>query len=154
MSHLMAGQMSELERLRLQLSVKASRMSSISLSAAAAGGLKCQDPVSGSSSTTSPPGLVSPMYVVSCSSPRPRGAIWKRAWVRSILRTGGPRNRQCLGGWPGIGRAVTGMARQQYDLQLTGLDQDGWCELRDNRVLGSGREAPTGGLSCPNGSSR
>jgi hypothetical protein len=27
--------------------------------------------------------------------------------------------RQYLDGWPGIGRIVAGMARQQYDLQLT-----------------------------------
>ncbi len=27
--------------------------------------------------------------------------------------------RQWLGGWPGIGRITAGMARQQYDLQLT-----------------------------------
>jgi len=34
--------------------------------------------------------------------------------------------RQYLGGWPGIGRVVAGMARQQYDLQLTRFGQDGW----------------------------
>jgi hypothetical protein len=34
--------------------------------------------------------------------------------------------RQYLGGWPGIGRIVAGMARQQYDLQLTRFGQDGW----------------------------
>ncbi len=27
--------------------------------------------------------------------------------------------RRLLGGWPGIGRIVIGMARQGYDLQLT-----------------------------------
>jgi hypothetical protein len=34
--------------------------------------------------------------------------------------------RQWLGGWPGIGRITTGMARQQYDLQLTRYGQGGW----------------------------
>jgi hypothetical protein len=34
--------------------------------------------------------------------------------------------RQCLGGWAGVGRVVAGMARQQYDLQLTLFGQDGW----------------------------
>jgi hypothetical protein len=34
--------------------------------------------------------------------------------------------RQYLGGWAGIGRVVAGMARQQYDLQLTRFGQDGW----------------------------
>jgi hypothetical protein len=34
--------------------------------------------------------------------------------------------RQYLGGWPGVGRIVAGMARQQYDLQLTRFGQDGW----------------------------
>jgi hypothetical protein len=34
--------------------------------------------------------------------------------------------RQWLGGWPGIGRITAGMARQQYDLQLTRYGQDGW----------------------------
>jgi hypothetical protein len=34
--------------------------------------------------------------------------------------------RQYLGGWPGLGRVVAGMARQQYDLQLTRFGQDGW----------------------------
>jgi hypothetical protein len=34
--------------------------------------------------------------------------------------------RQYLGGWPGIGRVVAGMARQQYGLQLTRFGQDGW----------------------------
>jgi hypothetical protein len=34
--------------------------------------------------------------------------------------------RQWLGGWPGIGRIVAGMARQQYDLQLTRYGQEGW----------------------------
>ena len=34
--------------------------------------------------------------------------------------------RQYLGGWPGIGRVVAGMARQRYDLQLTRFGQDGW----------------------------
>jgi hypothetical protein len=33
--------------------------------------------------------------------------------------------RQYLGGWPGIGRIVAGMARQQYDLQLTRYGQEG-----------------------------
>ena len=31
-----------------------------------------------------------------------------------------------LDGWPGVGRIVAGMARQQYDLQLTRFGQDGW----------------------------
>jgi hypothetical protein len=34
--------------------------------------------------------------------------------------------RQYLDGWPGVGRIVAGMARQQYDLQLTRFGQDGW----------------------------
>jgi len=34
--------------------------------------------------------------------------------------------RQWLGGWPGIGRITTGMARQQYDLQLTRYGPEGW----------------------------
>ena len=34
--------------------------------------------------------------------------------------------RQYLGGWPGVGRIVAGMARHQYDLQLTRFGQDGW----------------------------
>jgi len=34
--------------------------------------------------------------------------------------------RQWLGGWPGVGRIVTGMARQQYDLQLTRYGHEGW----------------------------
>jgi len=34
--------------------------------------------------------------------------------------------RQYLGGWPGIGRIVTGMARQQYDLRLTRYGLSGW----------------------------
>jgi len=33
---------------------------------------------------------------------------------------------QWLGGWPGIGRIVAGMARQQYDLQLTRYGREGW----------------------------
>ena len=34
--------------------------------------------------------------------------------------------RQCLNGWPGVGRIVAGMARQQYDLGLTRYGQSGW----------------------------
>jgi len=34
--------------------------------------------------------------------------------------------RQYLGGWPGVGRIVAGMARQQYDLRLTRYGQSGW----------------------------
>jgi len=34
--------------------------------------------------------------------------------------------RQYLDGWPGIGRVVAGMARQQYDLRLAALGQSGW----------------------------
>jgi len=34
--------------------------------------------------------------------------------------------RQWLGGWPGIGRITAGMARQEYDLQLTRHGQEGW----------------------------
>jgi hypothetical protein len=34
--------------------------------------------------------------------------------------------RQYLGGWPGVGRIVAGMARQQYDLQLTRYGPSGW----------------------------
>src|SRR5215831_9102222 len=34
--------------------------------------------------------------------------------------------RQYLGGWPGIGRIVAGMAGQQYDLRLTRYGQSGW----------------------------
>jgi hypothetical protein len=34
--------------------------------------------------------------------------------------------REWLGGWPGIGRITAGMARQQYDLQLTRYGQEGW----------------------------
>jgi hypothetical protein len=30
---------------------------------------------------------------------------------------------QWLGGWPGVGRLVTGMSRQEYDLQLTRYGQ-------------------------------
>ena len=37
--------------------------------------------------------------------------------------------RQYLCGWPGVGRVVAGMARQQYDLQLTRFGQDGWSAL-------------------------
>jgi len=33
--------------------------------------------------------------------------------------------RQYLSGWPGIGRIVAGMARQQYDLRLTRCGQVG-----------------------------
>ena len=33
---------------------------------------------------------------------------------------------QYLGGWLGIGRVVAGMARQQYDLELTRYDVQGW----------------------------
>jgi hypothetical protein len=33
---------------------------------------------------------------------------------------------QYLGGWSGIGRITAGMARQQYDLQLTRYGQEGW----------------------------
>jgi hypothetical protein len=33
---------------------------------------------------------------------------------------------QWLGGWRGVGRIVAGMARLQYDLQLTRYGQDGW----------------------------
>jgi hypothetical protein len=31
-----------------------------------------------------------------------------------------------LGGWPGIGRITTGMARHGYDLQLTRYGDEGW----------------------------
>lgn len=34
--------------------------------------------------------------------------------------------RQWLGGWPGLGRIVVGMARQGYDLQLTRYGTEGW----------------------------
>ena len=34
--------------------------------------------------------------------------------------------RQYLGGWPGVGRIVAGMARQQYDLRLTRYGRSGW----------------------------
>jgi hypothetical protein len=34
--------------------------------------------------------------------------------------------RQYLRGWPGVGRVVAGMARQQYDLELTRYDVQGW----------------------------
>jgi hypothetical protein len=34
--------------------------------------------------------------------------------------------RQFFGGWLGIGRVTVGMARQGYDLQLTGCGEDGW----------------------------
>src|SRR5262249_49011219 len=34
--------------------------------------------------------------------------------------------RQYLGGWPGVGRIVAGMARQQYDLRLTRYGPSGW----------------------------
>src|SRR5262245_49628878 len=34
--------------------------------------------------------------------------------------------RQYLGGWPGVGRIVAGMARQQHDLRLTRYGQPGW----------------------------
>ena len=34
--------------------------------------------------------------------------------------------RLYLGGWSGIGRVVAGMARQQYDLQLTRFGQSDW----------------------------
>jgi len=37
-----------------------------------------QGPESGSSSTSSPPGLVRRRYAVSCSSPRPRGDLETR----------------------------------------------------------------------------
>jgi hypothetical protein len=33
--------------------------------------------------------------------------------------------RKYLDGWPGVGRIIAGMARQQYDLQLTRFGQDG-----------------------------
>jgi hypothetical protein len=34
--------------------------------------------------------------------------------------------RQHLGGWPGAGRVVAGMARQGFDLELTRYDVQGW----------------------------
>src|SRR5262249_47807006 len=34
--------------------------------------------------------------------------------------------RQYLAGWPGVGRIVAGMARQQSDLQLVRVGQSGW----------------------------
>ena len=34
--------------------------------------------------------------------------------------------RKYLDGWPGVGRIIAGMARQQYDLQLRQFGQDGW----------------------------
>jgi hypothetical protein len=34
--------------------------------------------------------------------------------------------RQYLGGWPGVGRIVAGMARQGFDLDLTRYDVQGW----------------------------
>jgi hypothetical protein len=34
--------------------------------------------------------------------------------------------RRWLGGWPGIGRITAGMARQEYDLQLTWYGIEGW----------------------------
>ena len=34
--------------------------------------------------------------------------------------------RQNLAGWPGVGRIVAGMARQQYDLRLTRSGSHGW----------------------------
>jgi hypothetical protein len=34
--------------------------------------------------------------------------------------------RRLLDGWLGVGRIVTGMARQGYDLQLTRYDGRGW----------------------------
>ena len=34
--------------------------------------------------------------------------------------------RAFLGGWLGIGRIVVGMARQDYDLQLTRYGDEGW----------------------------
>ena len=34
--------------------------------------------------------------------------------------------RRWLGGWPGIGRIVAGMARQGCDLQLTRYATEGW----------------------------
>jgi hypothetical protein len=42
---------------------------------------------------------------------------------------------QWLGGWPGVGRIVAGMARQQYDLQLTRYGQGG---------VGAPRSTPPG----------
>jgi hypothetical protein len=42
--------------------------------------------------------------------------------------------RQYLGGWSGIGRVIAGMARQQYDLELTRFGQDGLeCDLLPGR---------------------
>src|SRR6516165_11393969 len=63
--------------------------------------------------------------------------------------------RQYLGGWSGIGRVVAGMARQQYDLQLTRFGQDGWSVTFHPAGIGhsltpmvgrAGRES--GGLRC------
>jgi hypothetical protein len=34
--------------------------------------------------------------------------------------------RGWLGGWPGIGRITTGMARHGFDLQLTRYGDEGW----------------------------
>jgi len=34
--------------------------------------------------------------------------------------------RRWLGGWPGVGRIVAGMARQGFDLQLTRYAEEGW----------------------------
>ena len=55
------------------LTRNASLMSAISLSSAGAGGLKCQEPVSGSSSTIVAPGRASRRYVSICSWPARAG---------------------------------------------------------------------------------
>jgi len=34
--------------------------------------------------------------------------------------------REYLGGWRGVGRITAGMARQEYDLELTRHGQEGW----------------------------
>jgi hypothetical protein len=62
---------------------KALRHSSISRSAAGAGGLNCHETVSGSSMIRVPPFLARRRKQATCSAPRPRGPISKRACTRS-----------------------------------------------------------------------
>jgi len=68
----------------------------------------------------------------------PRALVQRRRVLFTMLTTLGFRYppgreppviagiRQYLRGWPGIGRIVAGMARQQYDLRLTRYGGHGW----------------------------
>jgi hypothetical protein len=74
----------------------------------------------------------------------------------------GPPLGTWLDSWAGIGRVAVGMARQGYDIQLTGYDEKGWrakllhdlrgtlCDERDRHRMGAhavacGAEGGVGG---------